>query len=78
MPLAVVSQHSMTLTHRSGLEAFERHVRDKTKPVAQPAFLIFALIRGHTTGLFSLRNLLEQKGVIALLAPQDISHVMGS
>jgi len=34
-----------------------------------PAFVVFALIIGHTTGALGLSHVLEQKRVVALFYP---------
>jgi hypothetical protein len=47
----------------------ERHITGQTKPMAHPAFVVFTLIIGHTTGSLGLRYLLEQKRVVSLFDP---------
>src|SRR5918993_214420 len=62
----------------------ERHVTDETKPMVHLAFVVFTLIIGHVrgwtdlhaTGSLGLSDLLEQKRVVALFDPQDVTHVV--
>src|SRR5688572_21055928 len=58
------------------MRGIERHVRDETKPMVHPALAVFTLLIGHPTGSLGLSNLLEQKRVVALLYPQDVTHVV--
>lgn len=54
----------------------EWHVRDETEPMVHPALAVFTLIIGHTTRSLGLSDLLEQKRVVPLFYPQDVTHVV--
>src|SRR5919205_3984317 len=54
----------------------ERHGTDQTKPLVSPAFVVFTLIIGHTTGSLGLSHWLEQKRVVSLFDPYNVAPVV--